>query len=120
MNGETYGRVCGRKPKQAANKAFSSIFRSEKEKKPTVELCNNEFYFSIQECTRKSKHNVYTYTGQKTELSPDKQIAVVRTITDPDTKQQTVKEVKYKYKNVITKVLKQKPEQTQENVLQCV
>ena len=64
-NNENKGRYCGRKPKQAANKAFSSIVKDLTDKKENLEI-----NFSIKECTRNSKHKEYRYVGKR-EVLPE-------------------------------------------------
>ena len=65
-DGEVKGRFCGRKPKQAANKAFSSIIKEKLSGGGNGVVSNVEF--SIRECTRGSKQKDYYYTGSREEL----------------------------------------------------
>jgi hypothetical protein len=58
------GRYCGKKPKQAANKAFSSIVK-ELNGNMQNEGTNQDINFSIRECTRNSKHKEYRYVGKR-------------------------------------------------------
>jgi len=56
VDGEVFGRFSGSKPKQAANKALTSILRKRtSEKKSTTGNIN----FSIVECTRGSRKKTY-------------------------------------------------------------
>ena len=64
--GEVKGRFCGRKPKQAANKAFSSIIKEKLSGGGNGVVSNVDF--SIRECTRGSKQKDYYYTGSREEL----------------------------------------------------
>jgi hypothetical protein len=64
--GEVKGRFCGRKPKQAANKAFSSIIKEKLSGGGNGVVSNVEF--SIRECTRGSKQKDYYYNGSREEL----------------------------------------------------
>jgi hypothetical protein len=66
-NNENKGRYCGKKPKQAANKAFSSIIK-ELNNNGQNEGINVDINFSIKECTRHSKHKEYKYTGKRLAL----------------------------------------------------
>lgn len=59
-NGETFGRFSGNKPKQAANKALTSLVKTHNIK--------NEILFSIVECTRGSKRKVHNYRGKRVKL----------------------------------------------------
>lgn len=65
FNNETAGRFCGNKPKQAANKALTSIINKLKGGNKNDEA---EFQFSIIECTRGSKHKEYKYIGKRVKL----------------------------------------------------
>jgi hypothetical protein len=82
------GRFSGRKPKQAANKALTSIL---KEKDGDGESTKGQFKFSIVECTRGSKNKVYSYVGEKVELD------------EPMTVQIGDKKITYKHSNVVSK-----------------
>lgn len=66
-NNENKGRYCGKKPKQAANKAFSSIIK-ELNSNGQNEGINVDINYSITECTRHSKHKEYKYTGKRLAL----------------------------------------------------
>ena len=56
-NGHTFGRYCGMKPKQAANKALTSLIR-ENGKEESV---GKSFEFSVQECTRRCQNKEYHF-----------------------------------------------------------
>lgn len=101
-NNEIQGRYCGKKPKQAANKAFSSIIKDikktgEGEQKDGV---NIDINFSIRECTRNSKHKEYKYVGIRESL--DKPVKV--TINNDDG---SIKEITYNFHNKIQKAPKE-------------
>ena len=68
-NNQNKGRYCGKKPKQAANKAFSSIIK-ELNANGQNEGVNVDINFSIKECTRNSKHKEYRYVGKR-EVLPE-------------------------------------------------
>lgn len=71
-NQEAHGRFSGAKPKQAANKALTSICKSIK--KSGGDPTGKQIKFSITECSRNSKHKTYNYIGEKIQL--DKPIDV--------------------------------------------
>ena len=62
---EMEGRYCGAKPKQAACKALTGIYKIFKEEDKPVD---NEIKFGVYETTRGSKNKRYWYSGKKTEL----------------------------------------------------
>jgi hypothetical protein len=72
-NNENKGRYCGKKPKQAANKAFSSIVK-ELNNNGENGAVNVDINYSIKECTRHSKHKEYKYIGKRETL--DKPVPV--------------------------------------------
>lgn len=86
-NDERQGRYRGIKPKQAGNKAFSSIV---KKRSKNGEKINKTIYYAIRECTRGSKHKTYFYYGK-------------RKVLDIPTKLETKdgKEIVYKHKNIV-------------------
>lgn len=67
-NDEYQGRYCGRKPKQAANKAFSSIIKEMKKNGNQKGGADIDINFSIRECTRNSRHKEYKYIGVREKL----------------------------------------------------
>jgi len=69
-NGQNKGRYCGKKPKQAANKAFSSIIKELNGNGQNGGANNQDINFSIKECTRSSKHKEYKYIGKR-EVLPE-------------------------------------------------
>ena len=100
-NGNTYGRICGKKPKQAANKCFTSLLKHLK-KSGTV-YAGEKLSFSIVECTRSSKHCEYLYVGERTQLAAPVEVSIqVKNKTgDMDNKVVT-----YRHKNIVRKVKK--------------
>ena len=90
--GDAHGRFSGTKPKQAANKALTSILKS-REKKGTQ--TNGEIKFSIVECTRGSKHKQYNYVGERVELQNPMQVTIG--------KGDNAKVITYRYNNKVMK-----------------
>lgn len=64
-NVQQNGRYCGRKPKQAAVKGLTKIMKRVKE---TGGDTSKPVFFGIKECTRRSKHKIYFYNGQRVKL----------------------------------------------------
>ncbi len=94
-----FGRFCGYKPKQAANKALTSILK--------VRRKNNEnlfdvIPFSMIECTRGKTHKVSKYTGQRLALENP----IIVKIKTGDGQE---KEIKYHFTNKVNKVKAEKP-----------
>lgn len=87
-DGETEGRFAGHKPKQAANKAFTSLLKKQTGggKGPSGKI-----EFSIIECTRNSKRKVYNYIGERVELETPEKVKIQD------------KEIVYKFNNVLKK-----------------
>lgn len=90
--GEPHGRFSGTKPKQAANKALTSILKTRNQ---TGGAITGEIKFSIVECTRKSKHKQYNYVGERIKL--DKPMKVIIGKGD------AAKEIEYKFNNRVMK-----------------
>lgn len=89
---EAHGRFSGSKPKQAANKALTSILKArEKDGQPT----DGQIRFSIVECTRGSKHKPYHYIGERVELPNPMKV--------PIGKGDNAKEITYRYNNHVMK-----------------
>jgi hypothetical protein len=89
---EAHGRFSGSKPKQAANKALTSIL---KVRKAGGGNTTEQVKFSIIECTRNSKHKTYNYIGERVQL--DNPIKV--TIGSGD----AAKVIEYKFGNRVMK-----------------
>ena len=94
-NDNICGRYSGKKPKQAANKAFSSIIKDMK-KTDNKEGVNIDITFTIKECTRNSFHKEYKYVGKRLLLKSPVKV----TIENGDG---TSKDIVYKYHNELKK-----------------
>jgi len=97
-NDNICGRYSGKKPKQAANKAFSSIIKDMK-KTDNKEGVNVDITFTIKECTRNSFHKEYKYVGKRLLLKSPVKV----TIENGDG---TSKDIVYKYHNELKKAPK--------------
>jgi hypothetical protein len=97
-NNDICGRYCGKKPKQAANKAFSSIIK-EMKKTDKKEGTNVDISFSIRECTRNSSHKEYNYVGKRLVLSNPVKVQI-------ENEDGTTKEIVYKFHNELKKAPK--------------
>jgi len=95
-NDEIQGRYCGKKPKQAANKAFSSIIKDLKKNDNEEGAVNVDINFSIKECTRNSKHKEYRYIGKRESLETPVKVEIKNS-------DGTVKEIEYKFFNRLQK-----------------
>jgi len=95
-NDEIQGRYCGKKPKQAANKAFSSIIKDLKKNGNEEGAVNVDINFSIKECTRNSKHKEYKYIGKRESLETPVKVEI-------NNSDGTVKEIEYKFFNRLQK-----------------
>lgn len=98
-NDEIQGRYCGKKPKQAANKAFSSIIKDMKKGGIQHGGVNVDINFSIRECTRNSKHKEYKYVGIRETLKEPVKVAI-------ENDDGSVKEIVYNFHNKIQKAPK--------------
>jgi hypothetical protein len=94
-DGVVTGRFCGNKPKQAANKALSSLIKNDLKDKYKI---GDSIDFSIKECTRGSKCKEYKYAGKRVKL--DKPMVVNINVKDSD----KMKEITYNFSNVVQKV----------------
>lgn len=90
--GEAHGRFSGAKPKQAANKALTSILKS---KEQTGGNVNGEIKFTIVECTRGSKHKQYHYIGKREKLDKPMKVKIGSGAN--------AKEIEYKFNNRVMK-----------------
>jgi len=93
MDGGFRGRFSGRKPKQAANKALTSILKENNDGGAT----KGKIKFSIVECTRGSNCKQYNYVGERKKL-PDPMVVKIGE-----------KEIKYEFSNVVKKAVVPKP-----------
>jgi len=91
--GEAHGRFSGTKPKQAANKALTSILKTKEQKGGAG--ATGEIKFSIVECTRGSKHKQYNYIGQRVKLDKPMKVKIG---SGAD-----AKEIEYKFNNRVMK-----------------
>jgi hypothetical protein len=89
ITGEHYGRYIGKTPKQAANKAFSSLLK----KKNNDEIKK----FSIIECTKHSKKKIYNYYGKR-EL-------IEHPFSRKITRNNLIKEIEFTFRNKISRCL---------------
>lgn len=102
-DGDPHGRFCGSKPKQAANKALTSILKSmESDGKKT----DQQIRFSIVECTRNSRHKQYNYIGERIELDEPMEVTIRKGGVE--------KIIKYKYNNKVMKDKNYKPAEKNE------
>jgi hypothetical protein len=72
-SGEISGRYSGRKPKQAANKVYSALWR---ERKSAGKQVTGKIKFAIRECTRGSKHKTYYYVGIREKLDKPTKVPI--------------------------------------------
>ncbi|ARF11359.1 hypothetical protein Klosneuvirus_1_216 [Klosneuvirus KNV1] len=86
-----HGRFSGAKPKQAANKALTSLAKALEQNGGAGGKIN----FSIVECTRGSKHKKYEYTGERVKLDTPMRVKIG---SGPD-----AKEIVYNYSNRVMK-----------------
>jgi hypothetical protein len=92
-DGKAIGRYSGVKPKQAANKVYSALWRERKTKgKPTT----GEIRFAIRECTRGSRRKTYYYVGVREKLKKPTEVKIQSGGGDEKT-------VLYKYSNKVMK-----------------
>lgn len=87
---KAHGRFSGTKPKQAANKAFTSIVKAK-----GGQLGGGRVKFSIIECTRGSKQKIYNYVGSRVALENPVEILIGK---DGDSKK-----IVYRFNNRIMK-----------------
>jgi len=105
-----HGRFSGSKPKQAANKAFTSIVKEAKG------ALNGETKFSIIECTRKSKNKRYFYTATRELLNVPTEVIIgdkktkskytpesLKAMADAELEVVGLKRIKYKCNNKVSK-----------------
>jgi hypothetical protein len=98
-NDNIQGRYSGKKPKQAANKAFSSIIKTLKEGNQQDGGVNLDINFTIKECTRNSKHKDYKYIGKRQALDNPVKVEIANA-------DGTVKQIEYKFFNKLQKAPK--------------
>jgi len=93
-NDGVYGRYSGSKPKQAAYKIFTTLYKKRRNGDN-----NTKFTFGIKECTRGSKCKNYYYTGERKTFEWPLYV-LMRIGKDKDGKWKR-KIVRYKYYNEI-------------------
>jgi hypothetical protein len=98
-NNQIQGRYCGKKPKQAANKAFSSIIKDCKKSGQQNGGVNVDINFTIKECTRNSKHKEYKYIGKREVLVNPVKVEIANS-------DGSIKQIEYKYHNKLQKARK--------------
>jgi hypothetical protein len=98
-NDQVQGRYCGRKPKQAANKAFSSIIKDYKKSGQQNGGVNVDINFTIKECTRNSKHKEYKYIGKREILVTPVKVEIAN-------EDGSIKQIEYKFQNKLQKARK--------------
>ena len=91
-NNTPTGRFSGTKPKQAANKALTSILKLREGAGQSTKV---QIRFSIVECTRGSKHKEYSYVGERVELEKPMEVKIG--------KGPNAKTIKYRYNNKVFK-----------------
>jgi hypothetical protein len=91
-NNSPTGRFSGSKPKQAANKALTSILKLREGAGQSTTI---KIRFSIVECTRGSKHKEYSYVGERVELEKPMEVKIG--------KGPNAKTIKYRYNNKVFK-----------------
>ena len=86
------GRFSGNKPKQAANKALTSIFKAKEQSGGSI---TGKVKFSIVECTRGSKHKKYHYVGERIQLDQPMKVTIGKGADK--------KTIEYKFNNRVMK-----------------
>lgn len=84
-NDQVFGRFSGLKPKQAANKALTSIIKSN-------EHNENKIRFEMIECTRGEHSRVICYEGYREKLEKPFEVVIGEN------------KIMYAYKNVVRKI----------------
>jgi len=110
---DAHGRFSGKKPKQAANKALTSILKD-----PDNNLDDSgKIKFSIVECTRGSKRKRYYYVGERQELEKpmvvilgegkkdltDEQLDRLYDMNDQELEELNLKKIEYSFNNKVMK-----------------
>lgn len=91
-DGAEFGRYSGKTPKQAANKAFSSIIKLNG---GNDEFVGNKYRFIIRECTRNYKPKEKEYEGTRIKLTNPIKVKIGGT-----------KEINYQYLNKVKYIAK--------------
>ena len=87
------GRFSGTRPKQAANKALTTIIKKANQEGKNTD---GEFIFSIRECTTESNNKTYNYVGKRVELDEPFYVNIGN---GPNQKT-----IIYKYNNTVTRI----------------
>lgn len=90
FKGESFGRFTGSSPKQAANKALTTIIRDNGGNSKCV---GKNFKFAMTECTRGCAKKSAMYEGSRTKLK------------NPTTIKIGDKTITYKYQNKLNKII---------------
>lgn len=85
------GRYCGAKPKQAACKALTGIYKIFKKQKKQI---NGSIYFGVKETTRKGRGKFYWYNGERICLAKPIEVPI---------KDKPEKPIVYRYNNSVKK-----------------
>jgi hypothetical protein len=94
------GKYIGRKPKQAASKALTSIWRNEM--KNGNDVTGKTLNIVIKEFTRNKTHKIHEYEGTRIKL--DKPTEVKLKLPDDTNGNSNVKTILYKYTNKLHKI----------------
>jgi len=85
------GRYCGAKPKQAACKALTGIYKLYKKEETELE---GEVKFGVRETTRNSRNKIYFYSGQRLLLDDPITLEIAEG-----------KSITYKYNSIVKKAM---------------
>ena len=88
------GRYCGIKPKQAACKALTGIYKTFKKAGAKQ---SSEIKFGVVETTRNSKHKKYWYSGSKVKLDKPVKVEIKK-------KDGKLSKIVYQFNNVVKKI----------------
>ena len=97
-NNETKGRYSGYKPKQAANKALTSIIKdtvTNNGKNPDS-INGQKFTFEMIECTRGGKRKISLYEGERVKLPKPLEVVIKKNGEN--------KKITYNYQNKLHKI----------------
>ena len=98
---EATGRYCGKKPKQAANKALTYIIRTNGGADKCV---GKQFKFEMVECTRGCNKKRTLYEGERVKLPKPLVVKIKGGVDKKTGKKLEDKEISYKYQNKLHKV----------------
>lgn len=109
-NNETKGRYSGYKPKQAANKALTSIIKdtvTNNGKNPDS-INGQKFTFEMVECTRGGKRKISLYEGERVKLPKPLEVVIKKNGEN--------KKITYNYQNKLHKIKEEAKKNDEENV----